>query len=345
LREVVVGDRRPADRHDVGAEIECALHIQARIEVTGDGEAHRPSVQVGEQLQQRPGRELLVGRLLEDIPEREVDEIDCPRSDQPLERVNHIGGGHPESLGREPHAQQEVRTATSADARDDLLDDAEPRLAAPAVVVGAIVERGVEEFAEQVVVCAVQFDAVEPCRVAPFGRGDERFDDLVHLGERQSSRPGAGVIGGRDGRGADEVGRCPTSRVVQLDDRDAALRADPGRQAGEPRDVLVAEAAQLPREALTARLDVAGTGHGHTEPALGAHRQPALLVVGQRPVGVALLIRQGGQHESVLHGRPVDEGHRVKRVWHWRSSTIAGYRARPERTVRSGSPRNPQPEA
>ena len=57
--------------------------------------------------------------------------------------------------------------------------------------------------------------------------------------------------------------------------------------------MLVAEATQLPRETLTARVDMARTRHRHAEPTLSAHRQPTLLVIGERPVGIALLIGEG----------------------------------------------------
>ena len=60
----------------------------------------------------------------------------------------------------------EVRAATTADARDDLLEDAEPRLAASAELIGSVIEFGVQELAQQVVVCTVQFDAVESRLVA-----------------------------------------------------------------------------------------------------------------------------------------------------------------------------------
>jgi len=207
----------------------------------------------------------------------------------------------------------EVGTATPADPRDDLVDDAEPGLAAPTIVIGSIVELGVEELAEQVVVCAVEFDAIEPRLIASDCGRDERIDDLVHFGGRHPLRPRLGVIS-RSGRGcADEFTRCTAARVVQLDDRHAPLGANPRRQASEAREVLVAEATQLSRKALTARVDVTRTRDGHAEPTGRAHRQPTLLVIGERPVRIALLIGEGGQHESVLHGRPVAEGDSVER--------------------------------
>ena len=164
----------------------------------------------------------------------------------------------------------------------------------------------------------VEFDAVESRQIAADRCCDERLDDLFHLGGRQRARPVLGIAGGRDGGCADELSGGTASRVVQLDDRHTALRADPRRQPGEARKMLVPEAPQLPLEPFTARLDVARTGHRHAEPARGAHRQPPLLVIGERPVGIALLIGQGRQHESVLHGRSVGEGDDVERCGHGR---------------------------
>ena len=182
--------------------------------MTGDGESNRSPVEGGEQLEQRPGCETLVGCRFEHIPEREVDEINCLRCDQPLECVDDVRGVEAESLRREPHSQDEVSTTTIANAGNDLVEDAEPRLAAPAIVIGPIVEFGVEELAQQIVVRAVEFDTVESRLIAADCRGNERLDHLVHLGDRHPPRPRLGVIGGRDGGSADQLNRCAPSRMV-----------------------------------------------------------------------------------------------------------------------------------
>ena len=52
----------------------------------------------------------------------------------------------------------------------------------------------------------------------------------------------------------------------------------------------IAEAAQLARETLSEGVDMAGACHRHAEPTFGTHRQPALFVIGECPVWVALLI-------------------------------------------------------
>ena len=159
----------------------------------------------------------------------------------------------------------------------------------------------------------MDFDTVESRRIAPDRSRDERLDDLVHLCGRHRPRPGLGVIGGSKGGRTDELSRRAASRVMQLDDGHTAVRADTRSKSGEAREMVVAETPELSFEAQTARVDVAGARHGHTEPAGGAHREPPLLGSRERPVGIALLIGQRGQHESVLHGRSVGESDGIKR--------------------------------
>jgi hypothetical protein len=117
---------------------------------------------------------------------------------------------------RTPHPYVEVATTSPADTRDDLLDDAESCRATPAVVVRSIIELGAEKLTQQVVVRAVQFDAVESRRVAPHRGRDERLDDLMHLGRRQSTRPGFRVVSGSDGSHADQLGRHLQKCLCQM---------------------------------------------------------------------------------------------------------------------------------
>jgi hypothetical protein len=46
-------------------------------------------------------------------------------------------------------------------------------------------------------------------------------------------------------------------------------------------------------------LHVGCARHGDSEPALGPHGQPVVLLVGKRAVRVALLVGEGCEHKSV----------------------------------------------
>ena len=128
---------------------------------------------------------------------------------------------------------------------------------------------------------------------------------------------------------ADELRRRPVARVVELGVGHRASGVEIRGEAGEAVEMLVAEDAELSGEALTNGLDVRRAGHGEPEAALGAHRQPAVLVVRQGAIGMALLVGERRQHEPIRHRRTVQEvdgferrrhgGHaaRVSFPWSW----------------------------
>ena len=108
--------------------------------------------------------------------------------------------------------------------------------------------------------------------------------------------------------------------VVELDDADTVLCVDAGRETGKTVEVFVAERPQLPGEAFADRLDMSRTGHRQTKTALGPHREPVVLLVGQNAVLLALGIGERSKHEAVLHRRPPTERHRVKQCGHDQAS-------------------------
>jgi hypothetical protein len=67
----------------------------------------------------------------------------------------------------------EVRTTPLSDSRNDLVEDSEPRAATTPVGISSVIELDVEEFAEQVVMRAMEFDAIESRLIAPDCCGDE----------------------------------------------------------------------------------------------------------------------------------------------------------------------------
>ena len=63
--------------------------------------------------------------------------------------------------------------------------------------------------------------------------------------------------------------------------------------------MVVRKTAQLAWKTLPDSLHVRRTRHGDSEPALGPHGQPVVLLVGKRAVRVALLVGQRREHKSV----------------------------------------------
>ena len=76
--------------------------------------------------------------------------------------------------------------------------------------------------------------------------------------------------------------------------------------------------------------EYAVAGEGHLAPmggkALGPQGQPAELVLGQRPVGVALQVGQRGQHEAVLERRAVGQRQRGEEVGQVELRTVSRQR-------------------
>jgi hypothetical protein len=159
----------------------------------------------------------------------------------------------------------------------------------------------------------VEFDAVEARFLGSNGGGDEVGDDLLDLAGRHLSGSNVTVDTGSDGGLADEFTWSPTTSVVELDDGEAAVGLDAARESRESGKVVVTEAPELTRESLSDALDVAGTGHGETEATFGPVGQPGILFVAERPIGIALLVGERGQHEAIGHGRAMEECNGIKR--------------------------------
>jgi len=69
---------------------------------------------------------------------------------------------------------------------------------------------------------------------------------------------------------------------------------------------------ELAGKALTNRLHVSSTRHGQSETALSSEGEPAMLIVRQRAVVMALLIGQWSQHEVVGQGSATGKGQRFE---------------------------------
>ena len=68
--------------------------------------------------------------------------------------------------------------------------------------------------------------------------------------------------------------------------------------------------AELAGKALANSLNMGGTGHGRAKATNRPLGQPVIFIIRQGPIHMALQIGQGGQHEAVLHGWTMGEGHR-----------------------------------
>jgi hypothetical protein len=71
--------------------------------------------------------------------------------------------------------------------------------------------------------------------------------------------------------------------------------------------VLIAEAAELASKSLTYGLYVRSTRHGQSKTTFSALHQPREFFFRQCAIGIALLIGERSQHESVFHGWPMSK--------------------------------------
>jgi hypothetical protein len=104
--------------------------------------------------------------------------------------------------------------------------------------------------------------------------------------------------------------------VVELDGGDGACGADRCGEAGEAGEMGVGPDAELAGEGLAALLDMGRAGHGEGKAAPGAHGEPAEFVVGERAVGVALLVGEGGEQQPVRERRTPPEREGIGELWH-----------------------------
>jgi hypothetical protein len=92
--------------------------------------------------------------------------------------------------------------------------------------------------------------------------------------------------------------------VVQLDDGVGVVRFDPSGDSGSPFEVVVAVDTQLSGKADAFFLRGGRAGHRQAEPAFGALDQPAVLVIAQPAVGMALAVVIGASTNRFLRVPP-----------------------------------------
>ena len=112
-----------------------------------------------------------------------------------------------------------------ADGADDFEGEADAVVEAAAVLVGAVVREGREEFVEEIAVGGVDLDEVEAGGEGAMGGGGEVGDDLVHAGAVESGGDRVGFVeakcGGGDRlpatfSGRDGAGRFPRTAMLAL---------------------------------------------------------------------------------------------------------------------------------
>ena len=312
--QIMVEDGGATGQHEVRALIHAAMRLGSAEDLPGHAQPHRAAIQLREAGEQSPPAKGIVLRLLEAIPQRHVQEVDASRRAEFPGEIANLPQGETVALRREAQPQEEVGAAPFPDSVDDLPDEARAVLRAAAVLVVATVRVRIQELAENVAVRAVDLHAVEAGRLGAPCRRDEVVAQPMHLVVRQRPRSELLVLGGTERRLPDQRLRGAHAGVVQLQNRDAVVLVEAGGQTREPFPVIVREAAELTGEAPPRGLDVGRAGHRRAEAAGRAHRQPAMLVVGERAVVVTLLVRHRGQHEAVLHrgaGREREAGEQV----------------------------------
>ena len=313
----MVQHRAAADQHEVGPMRQAALRGGGVHDLAGHAQAGGAAGQGREMVDQRPVGIGRVLRRLEAVPQRHVQIVE-------LALGQHLGGQRQrfrhrdaEALGRQPQAQLEGWPGAGAHTVDDAVQHPAAVGEAAAIAVGALVVLAIEELRQQVAVGAVQLHAVEAGAFGPHGGGDEVGDQLLHLGGGQRTGAGLGIVPGADGLLTGQRAVGPAARMLDLQRRTAATGVDAGGQARQPGQVVVRPHAQLAGKALAAALHMGGAGHGEGEAAAGAHRQPVVLRVGQRAIGIALPVGQRRQHEAVGHGRAAGEGEGVAQLGCW----------------------------
>ena len=98
--------------------------------------------------------------------------------------------------------------------------------------------------------------------------------------------------------------------------RACTTRLDARRETCGPFEVLVAEHADLAREALARLLHMRSGGDHERETAGRTHRDPAIFVIGKGAVGMTLQVCERRQHEAVIHGGAARERQRFEQLLH-----------------------------
>jgi len=153
----------------------------------------------------------------------------------------------------------------------------------------------------------MKFDTVETGALRTHRSGHEVGHELLGLGRGERASTGFRIVRRAQRCLTDQILGRTMSGVVQLHDGQTVVGFDRRGEQRESGEVLVTEHAELPGETLTGALHVGGARHRETEPTLGAHHEPALLLVRQRAVGVTLHVGEWREHEPVLHTRTVRE--------------------------------------
>lgn len=142
----------------------------------------------------------------------------------------------------------------------------------------------------------MNFDTVKASGLRSNGGCHKICDQSFNLGRRQAPRTAFRVVRRSD---PVEAGKRTIARMRQLQAGDRTGSLQTTSEPREARQMLVAKGAELPLVTLPDRLNMRGAGHRHPKPALGTHRQPAILVIGQGAVRTTLRIGQRSQHQPV----------------------------------------------
>ena len=158
---------------------------------------------------------------------------------------------------------------------------------------------------------AVQFDALATRLLDAERGGDEVGDDLLDLRrgglgegcfalERRACRPGSAAV----------VRQRPGTAVEELRKQRSTLCL---RHRGEPAPALreaVVVGGELAGPGLPVSGDMGGGALHDAEAAVGPRREPALLVIRDHAVGMALQVGEGREPDAVGGRRPVAEAER-----------------------------------
>ena len=131
------------------------------------------------------------------------------------------------------------------------------------------------------------------------GGGDEIVPGLLDLGQRHGAGIGFRVCRRAQGLPADQRGRRAHAGMMKLQHCVRFLRAQGAGKPGKAGDMSVVMGAKLARKALTAILNRGRARHCQAKTALRPHGEPAKFVVAEHSVGMALLVGQRGQHETL----------------------------------------------
>ena len=188
----------------------------------------------------------------------------------------------------QPEADRDARADRGPHGGEHLDREANPVLERPAVLVVAFVGVGREELVDQVVVGAVELDAVEAAADGVAGRDREVLDDVRDLVpfERLGRLDVDGAVRGSQQRSAVPVGAALGPAVRELDEGQRAVAMDGVRQRPEVGNGLGRPSVGVVPHRIGGRgMDVGMTHDDHAGPA----RRPVLDVPAEPSAVVARL--------------------------------------------------------